>query len=90
MAKANEHFFYVLKCNDNSYYGGYTTDVTRREAEHNAGIRCKYTKTRRPVKVIHFEKFETRSEATKAEAAFKKLSRKNKDSYLIGREEDSE
>ncbi|MBM5640725.1 GIY-YIG nuclease family protein, partial [Listeria innocua] len=24
MAKANEHFFYVLKCNDNSYYGGYT------------------------------------------------------------------
>lgn len=90
MAKANEHFFYVLKCNDNSYYGGYTTDVTRREAEHNAGIRCKYTKTRRPVKVIHVEKFETRSEATKAEAAFKKLSRKNKDSYLIEREEDSE
>lgn len=90
MAKENEHFFYVLKCNDNSYYGGYTTDVTRREAEHNAGIRCKYTKTRRPVKVIHFEKFETRSEATKAEAAFKKLSRKNKDSYLIEREEDSE
>ncbi|MBC1742847.1 GIY-YIG nuclease family protein [Listeria welshimeri] len=90
MAKANEHFFYVLKCNDNSYYGGYTTDVPRREAEHNAGIRCKYTKTRRPVKVIHFEKFETRSEATKAEAAFKKLTRKNKDSYLIEREEDSE
>lgn len=55
-----------------------------------AGIRCKYTKTRRPVKVIHFEKFETRSEATKAEAAFKKLSRKNKDAYLIQREEESE
>lgn len=47
-------------------------------------------KTRRPVKVIHFEKFETRSEATKAEAAFKKLSRKNKDAYLIQREEESE
>ncbi|EAF5858351.1 GIY-YIG nuclease family protein [Listeria monocytogenes] len=90
MAKASEHFFYVLKCSDNSYYGGYTTDVIRREAEHNAGIRCKYTKTRRPVKVIHFEKFETRSEATKAEAAFKKLSRKNKDAYLIQREEESE
>lgn len=71
MAKASEHFFYVLKCSDNSYYGGYTTDVLRREAEHNAGIRCKYTKTRRPVKVIHFEKFETRSEATKAEARSK-------------------
>lgn len=91
MAKASEHFFYVLKCSDNSYYGGYTTDVLRREAEHNAGIRCKYTKTRRPVKVIHFEKFETRSEATKAEAAFKKNYHvKNKDAYLIQREEESE
>ncbi|EPX8803198.1 GIY-YIG nuclease family protein [Listeria monocytogenes] len=89
MAKASEHFFYVLKCSDNSYYGGYTTDIIRREAEHNAGIRCKYTKTRRPVKVIHFEKFETRSEATKAEAAFKKLSRKNKDAYLLQREEEA-
>lgn len=29
MAKASEHFFYVLKCSDNSYYGGYTTDVIR-------------------------------------------------------------
>ncbi|WP_088825832.1 MULTISPECIES: GIY-YIG nuclease family protein [Listeria] len=82
MAKASEHFFYVLKCNDDTFYGGYTTDVLRREAEHNAGIRCKYTKTRRPVKVIHTEKFSTRSEATKAEAAFKKLSRKQKEIYL--------
>ncbi|EIA19294.1 GIY-YIG nuclease family protein [Listeria fleischmannii] len=82
MAKASEHFFYVLRCSDDTFYGGYTTDVIRREAEHNAGIRCKYTKTRRPVKVIHAEKFLTRSEATKAEAAFKKLPRKQKEIYL--------
>ncbi|WP_239256371.1 GIY-YIG nuclease family protein [Listeria ilorinensis] len=82
MAKANDHYFYVLLCADGTYYGGYTTDVLRREREHNDGIRCKYTKTRRPVKMIHFEKFATRSEATKAEAAFKKLTRVKKDHYL--------
>lgn len=37
---------------------------------------------RRPVKMIHTEKFETRSAATKAEAAFKKLTRKQKEQYL--------
>lgn len=36
--ESSEHFFYVLKCSDNSYYGGYTTDVIRREAEHNAEL----------------------------------------------------
>ncbi|MBC1358818.1 GIY-YIG nuclease family protein [Listeria booriae] len=82
MAKSDAHYFYVLQCKDGSYYGGYTTDVARREAEHNAGIRCKYTRNRRPVHVIHSECFATRSEATKAEAAFKKLPRTKKDSYL--------
>lgn len=78
MAKSETHYFYVLECKDGSYYGGYTTDVTRREAEHNAGIRCKYTRNRRPVRVIHSECFETRSEATKAESAFKKISTQRK------------
>ncbi|EUJ28834.1 GIY-YIG nuclease superfamily protein [Listeria floridensis FSL S10-1187] len=84
-------FFYVLKCSDGTFYGGYTTDVTRREQEHNDGIRCKYTKTRRPVQVIHSERFATRSEATKAEARFKALSRKAKETYLNeGRNEDAD
>ncbi|EUJ25422.1 GIY-YIG nuclease family protein [Listeria cornellensis] len=87
MAKSDTHYFYVLECKDGSYYGGYTTDVARREAEHNAGIRCKYTRNRRPVRVIHSECFETRSEATKAEAAFKKLIRKDKDQYLREKKE---
>ncbi|MBC6308557.1 GIY-YIG nuclease family protein [Listeria sp. FSL L7-1582] len=87
MAKSDTHYFYVLECKDGSYYGGYTTDVERREAEHNAGIRCKYTRNRRPVRVIHSECFETRSEATKAESAFKKLVRKDKDQYLQEKKE---
>ncbi len=77
-------YFYVLYCQDGSLYGGYTTDLERRELEHNQGIGAKYTKpqTRRPVKMIYAEGYYSRSEATKAEYAFKKQTRKNKLTYL--------
>ena len=80
-------YFYVLYCQDGSFYGGYTTDLERREQEHNKGIGAKYTKpkTRRPVKMIYAEGYGTRSEATKAEYAFKKQIRKSKLDYLINR-----
>ncbi|MGM0123282.1 GIY-YIG nuclease superfamily protein [Enterococcus sp. AZ194] len=81
---ADTHFFYVLHCKDNTFYGGYTTDLARRLSEHNKGIGAKYThpESRRPLEMIHAEVFSTRSEATKAEAAFKRLDRKKKEAYL--------
>lgn len=81
---ANEHYFYVLHCKDQTFYGGYTTDLARRLAEHNSGTGAKYTRLqkRRPVEMIHAEVFSTRSEATKAESAFKKLTRVQKERYL--------
>lgn len=81
----NKHYFYVLLCNDQSFYGGYTTDPNRRLKEHNRGTGAKYTRinSRLPAKMIHLESFETRSQATKAEAAFKKNTRKQKEVYLI-------
>ena len=77
-------YFYVLYCKDESFYGGYTIDLIRREKEHNTGEGAKYTKPvmRRPVKMIYAEAFKTRSEATKAEYAFKKQSRKKKEQFL--------
>lgn len=77
-------YFYVLWCKDRSLYAGYTTDLKRRESEHNEGIGAKYTrpKSRRPLTMIYAETFETRSDATKAEAAFKKLTRPQKEKYL--------
>lgn len=64
---ANEHYFYVLFCKDQTFYGGYTTDLSRRLEEHNNGTGAKYTRLqkRRPVKMIHAEVFSSRSEATK-------------------------
>jgi putative endonuclease len=82
---ASTHYFYVLLCKDNTFYGGYTTDLTRRLFQHNQGTGAKYTHpaSRRPLQMIHAESFSSRSEATKAEAAFKKLPRKQKERYLV-------
>lgn len=82
--KNKTSYFYVLWCKDHSFYAGYTTDLKRRESEHNSGNGAKYTRptSRRPLQMIYAESFSTRSEATKAEAAFKKLTRKQKEVYL--------
>lgn len=81
---ADAHYFYVLLCQDTSLYGGYTTDLQRREQEHNNGTGAKYTRAqaRRPVKLIYAECFKTRSEAMRAEALFKQQTRPQKNHYL--------
>ncbi|MBS4201461.1 GIY-YIG nuclease family protein [Bacillus sp. FJAT-49732] len=80
--EANDHYFYVLECNDGSYYGGYTIDLSRRLAQHNSGKGAKYTRVRKPVKMIYAEKYENKSEALRAEYAFKRLPRKKKEQFL--------
>lgn len=63
----------MLLCSDNSIYCGYTTDLARREAMHNAGSASRCTRSRRPVKLVYYETFATKSEALSREAALKKL-----------------
>lgn len=79
-----QHFFYVLLCADNTFYGGYTTEPKRRLQEHNDGIGAKYTRirSRRPMKMIYTEAFPSKSEAMRAEYAFKQLARHEKEFFL--------
>ena len=72
------HHVYVLSCADDTLYTGYTTDVERRVAEHNAGEGAKYTRGRTPVEVVHVESYETRSAALSREHEIKQLSRGEK------------
>jgi putative endonuclease len=72
-------FFYVVRCSDDSLYAGVTTDLRRRVAEHNSGKRgAKYTRSRRPVRLVYSKQLANRSEAQQKEASFKKLTRKQK------------
>ena len=77
------HYVYVLACADGSLYTGYTTDVERRVAEHNAGKGAKYTRGRTPVEVVRVESFGTKSAAMSREYEIKQLSRSRKE-RLVG------
>lgn len=82
MDKTN--YFYVLYCRDNTLYGGYTTNLSRRLKEHNSGQGAKYTRParRRPAKFLYAEAYPSRSLAMKAEYAFKRQSRVEKEAFL--------
>ena len=84
----NKHYFYVLECRDSSFYAGYTNDLEKRIKAHNDKKGAKYTRFRTPVRLIHSETFETKSEALKKEYAFKQLTRKQKEAYIEGRQSD--
>lgn len=71
-------YTYVLRCADGTFYTGWTTDLERRVAAHNAGKGAKYTRSRRPVTLCHWELFETREEAMRREAAIKRMTRQEK------------
>jgi len=75
-------FVYVLRCKDGSFYTGYTNDVEKRVATHNNGTASKYTRSRLPVKLVYHKQYSTKSEAMRAEAAFKRLTRNEKVRHL--------
>lgn len=73
------YFVYILECNDGSLYTGITTNITKRLEEHNTSTKgAKYTKARRPVKLVYQETSLNRSTASKREYAIKKLTRAKK------------
>ena len=70
---------YIVECSDGSYYPGITTDTKRRLLEHNYSFKsAKYTRSRRPVKLIYEEASHDRSSASKREYEIKKMKRKQK------------
>ena len=76
---AMKSFVYLLLCSDNSLYCGWTNDLESRLAAHNAGRGAKYTKSRRPVKLVYFEEHESKSAAMKREWFIKqKMTREQK------------
>ena len=56
---SQENFTYIVKCSDGSLYTGWTNDLDKRLKAHNSGRGAKYTKTRRPVELVYYEKFLT-------------------------------
>lgn len=72
------NYTYILICADGTLYTGWTNDLDRRLAAHNAGKGGKYTRARLPVTLAYYEAFETKEEAMSREVKIKQLSRGEK------------
>ena len=75
---ANTWKLYILQCGDGSLYTGISTDVQKRLEVHRSGKGAKYTKSRRPVKLVYFETYSSKEEAMRREWEIKQLSRTEK------------
>ena len=73
---------YILECNDGTLYTGWTNDIDKRFKAHNDGKGAKYTKGRRPLKLVYLEELETKSEALKRENKIKKMTRNEKKQFI--------
>ena len=73
-------YLYIAKCSDDTLYTGITTDIKRREIEHNTDSvkGAKSLRGKRPVKIIYKELYITRNEAQKREKAIKNWTREYK------------
>lgn len=72
------NYTYIVRCKDDTLYCGWTNNLEKRMASHNAGTGAKYTRNRHPVELVYYETFEIKEEAMSREYAIKQLTRKEK------------
>lgn len=80
------NYTYMVRCKDGTLYTGWTNNIERRMEAHNSGTGAKYTKSRRPVKLVYCEEFPTKEEAMKREYAIKHMKKKEKEKMVSGME----
>ncbi|BEV72540.1 MULTISPECIES: GIY-YIG nuclease family protein [unclassified Paludibacterium] len=83
---ARPWYLYVIACRGGSLYTGISTDVARRYQQHASGRGARYTRSHPPEKLLLSIEFPDRSEALKAEYAFKQLSAAEKRSFCLRHE----
>lgn len=78
LASPDRYYVYLARCRNDTLYVGYTTDVARRIATHNAGQGGRYTRANRPLVLVATWEFHTQRDAMRAEFELKRLSRAEK------------
>lgn len=76
-------YVYMLRCEDESFYIGWTTNVEKRFLQHCKGKGAKYTKSHRPVEVVFQKMFATKREAMQWEYQMKQLTHTQKKELII-------
>ena len=78
-------FVYILECADGTLYTGWTANLERRLAAHQTGRGGRYTRSRRPTKLVYWEEHPDRRSAQRRELALKRLPRARKLALIAGR-----
>ena len=71
-------FLYLLECKGGSFYAGITINLEARFQAHLDGLGAKYTRANPPIRILAHKTYADRSEASKAEAQLKALTRDKK------------
>ncbi len=74
---------YIVRCADGSLYTGIAIDVSERINKHNAGLGAKYTRSRKPVKLVWTEEVESESAARVRENQIKKWPKAKKEALVL-------
>ena len=77
--RKDKFFVYIVECRDGTYYTGYTPDLEKRLKAHNTGKGAKYTRSRRPVKLIWHKEYRYFRSAFLEEKRIQALTRKQKE-----------
>jgi len=75
-------YVYIVTCKDKTLYTGITNNLNERIDAHNAGEGAKYTRGRRPVRLLHKEMFRSRGKALKREYEIKQLTKSRKEELI--------
>ncbi|WP_270182919.1 GIY-YIG nuclease family protein [Alkalihalobacillus sp. CinArs1] len=77
-----KHVVYILRCKDDSFYTGYTTDLAHRISQHESGKGAKYTRGRGPFSLVYHATYDTKRKALQEEYRIKQLTRAQKMSLI--------
>jgi len=76
---------YIVECCDGTYYTGYTPDLKNRLKLHNNGKGARYTRDRRPVKLVWCKRYKQFKSAFMTEIRIKRLTRMQKEELVGGK-----
>ncbi len=80
--RSGKFYTYIVECRDGTYYTGYTPDLANRLKLHNTGRGAKYTRDRRPVKLVWCKEYKYFKRAFLQEKRIKELKRKQKEKLI--------
>jgi len=80
--RIGKYWVYILRCNDGTFYTGYTSNLENRIALHNSGKGAKYVRNKLPATLAYAKEYKYYKSALNGEKEIKTLTRKKKEKLV--------